>query len=134
MPPFVRRPETAHHESRGGAAGDELRSVIPRTRAGRGLGHSPALGDAALGDDYWAAEVDLLILRVADRLRRAGADLPNARLRQVAEQVVLDAACFVLDWVEASAAAGPVWASEVMHAPSPGDAPLPADAGHDAPR
>jgi hypothetical protein len=94
------RSAAAHPLSRGGTIAGEIRSCAPLEREAR------AGCDAdAVGDDYWAGGVDLLILRVADHLRRAGADMPEELLRRVAEEVVLDAARFVLDWAEGPVAA-----------------------------
>ncbi|HEU4629316.1 MAG TPA: hypothetical protein VFS08_06200 [Gemmatimonadaceae bacterium] len=45
-----------------------------------------------------------MILRVAHHLRHLGVALPDRRLRDVAEQVVLDTARFVLEWAEPDAA------------------------------
>ena len=77
------------------AIAGEIHSCAPPDGEERASG---ALHDA--GDDYWAAEIDLVILRTADHLRRAGVELPDVQLRRVAEEVVLGAAHFVLDWVE----------------------------------
>ena len=65
-----------------------------------------APGTSAVADDRWAARIDLLILRVTDRLRRAGAHMPERQLRCAAEAIVLDATRFVLEWAEAPAGAG----------------------------
>ena len=112
------RASTSAHPSRRGAIAGEIPARVPAERNADGLA-----GARAAGDDYWVAGVDRLILHVADRLRRAGTSLPEARLRRLAEEVVLDAARFVLDWVEPPPAAAPMRASDGPHAASPADAP-----------
>ena len=95
MPSSGSRHATARRLAVDGATGGEIQSCAPEDRA------PPAIRDAHhAGDDYWLSGVDLLILRVADRLRRAGVDMPEDQLCRVAEDSVLDAAHFVLDWVE----------------------------------
>jgi len=96
MSSFGCHPPTARPVSIGGATANEIGSYVPREREPRAI-----CGVHDTGDDYWAGGIDLLILRVADRLRRAGIDTAETQLRRVAEEVVLDAARFVLDWVEA---------------------------------
>ncbi|HEU4630639.1 MAG TPA: hypothetical protein VFS08_12890 [Gemmatimonadaceae bacterium] len=92
------------------------RPGLPPARGRDGVGEAPAVAD-----DHWATGIDLLILRVADRLRRTGVDLPEARLHGLAEQLVLDATRVVLDWVEAGGTAAP--------APVPAGAVAPAGGG-----
>ena len=128
MPSFLRhaaltRPSSPGHDGSvsprafpDGAIAGEIRSCVPAD------GEDRATGDVnTVGDDYWAAEVDLVILRTADHLRRAGLELPDARLRRLAEDVVLGAAHFVLDWVEGprTGVSPPALAARV--------APLPAE-------
>lgn len=50
--------------------------------------------------DADARTVDDLVARVTSRLRRARTPLPDERLRRLAEELVLDATRFALDWVE----------------------------------
>jgi hypothetical protein len=95
MPRAARRFDVGPARSPGSVIVNGARSGTRPPGKIRGVGDAPATED-----DYWAAGVDLLILRVADRLRFAGAALPDALLRDVAEQVVLDAARFALDWME----------------------------------
>jgi len=109
------------------AVAGENRSCVPREREPR------AICDVHdTGDDYWAGGIDLLILRVADCLRRAGVDTAETQLRRVAEEVVLDAVQFVLDWVEASGPDGSEPAVEILGAPPPVVAPAVAAGSQDA--
>jgi hypothetical protein len=107
MPSFLHHATTTRPPSRGYDAPASPRTLLDGAIAGEihpsvpPDAESRATGDAhAVGDDYWAAGIDLVILRAADQLRRTGIVLPDAQLRRVAEEVVLDTAHFVLDWVE----------------------------------
>ena len=50
--------------------------------------------------DVRLCEVDRLLRHVADRLRRSGVDLPDARLRHLSEELVVDVTRVVLAWAE----------------------------------
>src|SRR5215212_1791882 len=121
MSSFGYRSGAARPLSPGNTIVGEIRPSMPRAR------EAHAISDVhAAGGDYWASGVDLLILRVVHRLRRAGVEMPAARLRPVAEEAVLDAARFVLDWAEAPGADASVRELGVVHAPSGAVAPTAA--------
>lgn len=96
MLPSPRRSESARHQFAEEAA---ARVTYADTTAAPEGAETP--GASAVADDRWAGGIDLLILRVADWLRRAGAEMPERQLRRVAEAIVQDAAGFALEWAEA---------------------------------
>ena len=112
MPSSPFRPGTARPFSPESATAGETGPHMPRRQEPRANG-----AVRATGDDYWAPEIDLLILRVVDRMRRAGVVMAEAQWRQLAEDLVLDAARVVLDWVEAPAVAVSAPALEARGAP-----------------
>ena len=62
-------------------------------------GADPA-GRAARAVDVRLCEVDRLLRHVAERLRRSGVDLPDARLHHLSEELVVDVTRVVLAWAE----------------------------------
>ena len=55
---------------------------------------------AARAVDVRLCEVDRLLRHVAERLRRSGVDLPDARLQHLSEELVVDVTRVVLAWAE----------------------------------
>ncbi len=91
----------AYPESHAGAVVDDVSVTdgAPPALERHDRSIQPSTG-ATCGAEVRPREADRLLLHVAARLRSSGGDLSEARLLQLAEEVIADVAHVVLAWAE----------------------------------